>query len=80
MSTATKTRPDTHTNTGNFRPVVNHYVPSWQITESIVMGTKVTALCGHQYVVKGRGNGSASDSKGVTCPMCADVYAGLSLN
>ncbi len=61
----------------NFSQTVNHYVPKRQITESIVMGTKVTALCGVRYVIKAQGGGSAAATSAIVCPLCADVYYGM---
>lgn len=60
-------------------PIVNHYVPKWEITESIVTGCKVTALCGERYVVNSQGNGevSASGRGSVICPLCGTIYDGM---
>lgn len=70
---------DSKTTTAPTIPVVNHYAPKHQITESIITGKPVTALCGHRYVVNGQGGGS-TQSKGsgsVVCPLCADIYYGM---
>ncbi|NMR29954.1 DUF3039 domain-containing protein [Crystallibacter degradans] len=71
---ATLEKPEVH----NFDPVVNHYALKWQITESIVMGSPVQALCGEDFQAEGGGGeGSVSDAEGVVCPLCADVYSSL---
>lgn len=59
----------------DFDQTVNHYVPKRQIIESIVMGTKVTAICGIRYVVKAQGGGSSEASGAIICPLCADGYS-----
>lgn len=57
--------------------IVNHYAPKAEITESIILGTTVTALCGLRYVVSGQGGGSTQNRKAVVCPLCGDIYDGL---
>lgn len=56
---------------------VNHFVSKADITESIVTGKRITALCGETFVANGQGNGSAAAvSRGgtVICQPCKDIY------
>lgn len=56
---------------------VNHFVSKADITESIVTGKRITALCGESFVATAQGNGStASTSRGrtVICQPCKDIH------
>ena len=49
----------------------SHYVPKDKLTEAMVMGTPVIALCGKVWV-PGR-----DPNKFPVCPQCKEVYDGL---
>lgn len=70
MSTLTEVRPETReTDTG---PEMFHYVRKEKITESAVLGTHVTALCGEIFPV------TKTPKKGSpVCPACKEIYESL---
>lgn len=49
----------------------SHYVPHNQLTEAIVMGTALTALCGKVWVP------SRDPEKFPVCPECKEIWEGL---
>ena len=49
----------------------SHYVPKNKLTEAMVMGTPVVALCGKVWV-PGR-----DPEKFPVCPTCKEIYDGL---
>lgn len=49
----------------------SHYVESEKLTEAIVMGTPVTALCGKVWVP------SRDPEKYPVCPECKDIWESL---
>lgn len=49
----------------------SHYVPREKLTEAMVMGTPVIALCGKVWV-PGR-----DPNRFPVCPMCKEIYEGL---
>ncbi|GAA5227261.1 DUF3039 domain-containing protein [Paeniglutamicibacter antarcticus] len=55
----------------------NHFALKNQITESIVMGTPVTALCGATYVIQAQGGGTARGPKLAVCAMCKDLHENM---
>lgn len=46
----------------------SHYAPKEKITEAMVMGTPVTALCGKVWVP------SRDPKRYPVCPTCKDIY------
>ena len=50
----------------------SHYVEKDKLTEAMVMGTPVTALCGKVWVP------SRAPEKFPVCPECKDIWEGLS--
>lgn len=76
MTTSTINRPapqhaDQHPGGRGF----NHYVRKEMITESIVNGTPVTALCGATYVIRAQGGEVAGSGKLEVCAPCSDLHA-----
>lgn len=70
MTTETEVRPkESDAGTGDR---LFHYVRKAKITESAVMGTHVTALCGETFPVT-----RAAKPGSPVCPRCAEIYAGL---
>lgn len=56
---------------------INHYVSKADITESIVTGKRVTALCGETFVATAQGNGSAAApfrGRTVICQPCKSIH------
>ena len=49
----------------------SHYVPKNKLTEAMVMGTPVVALCGKVWV-PGR-----NPDRFPVCPTCKEIYEGL---
>ncbi|MDR1791658.1 MAG: DUF3039 domain-containing protein [Propionibacteriaceae bacterium] len=49
----------------------SHYVPKDKLTEALVMGTPVIALCGKVWVP------SRNPDKFPVCPMCKEVFESL---
>lgn len=72
MSTDVLERPDTRTTTSDDDPIIAHIVHGKdRVTEAIVMGTPVTALCGKTWVPH-------RDPKNKPlCPECKDVAEAL---
>lgn len=56
---------------------LNHYVNKSAITESIVTGIPVKALCGVRFVIESHGDGETSIQGAAVCPLCGIVYAGM---
>ena len=48
-----------------------HYAPKRQLTEAMVMGTPVVALCGKVWVP------TRNPERFPVCPMCKEIYEGL---
>ncbi|MDR1852580.1 MAG: DUF3039 domain-containing protein [Propionibacteriaceae bacterium] len=49
----------------------SHYVPKDKLTEALVMGTPVVALCGKVWVP------SRDPEKFPVCPTCKEIWEGL---
>lgn len=49
----------------------SHYVPKEKLTEAMVMGTPVTALCGKVWVP------SRDPQRYPVCPTCKDIWSKL---
>jgi hypothetical protein len=49
----------------------SHYVPKEKLTEAMVMGTPVVALCGKVWVP------SRDPERFPVCPECKEIWAGL---
>ena len=56
---------------------LNHYVLKADITESIVTGKRVSALCGVAFVVTPQGDGQVANGRFNTCLDCEFEYAQL---
>ena len=52
----------------------SHYVPKDKLTEAMVMGTPVVALCGKVWVP------SRDPQRFPVCPECKDIWDGLPAN
>lgn len=86
MSTATVTESATDVTPSASRAVeypkvLLHYVLNSNIAESAVLGTDMHALCGLVWTADTTNYAATANpggSKAVLCPMCADIYAGLS--
>jgi hypothetical protein len=65
--------------TSDADPVINCYVRKSDITESLIFGTEVTALCGDTFVVTAQGGGStARKGPGATiCHNCVRIFNGM---
>lgn len=64
-------REETVTNDGGDHERFAHYVRKEKITESMVTGKPVTALCGKKWVP------SRDPEKFPVCPTCKEIYDGL---
>lgn len=49
----------------------SHYAPKAKITEAMVMGTPIVALCGKVWVP------SRDPQKFPVCPKCKEIYEGM---
>lgn len=54
----------------------NHYVLKERITQAIVLGHAVTAVCGEVFTPSARpgGGGSVSEAAWEVCPLCEVIY------
>ena len=48
-----------------------HYAPADEVTEALIMGTPVVALCGKVWVPH------RDPSKYQVCPTCKEIYEGI---
>lgn len=48
-----------------------HYAPADEVTEALIMGTPVVALCGKVWVPH------RDPNKYPVCPTCREIYGGL---
>lgn len=64
-------RTDLRTEDGDHEKF-SHYVPKDELTEAMVMGTPVVALCGKVWVP------SRAPEKFPVCPECKDIWESLS--
>jgi hypothetical protein len=64
-------RPDLRVEEGDHERF-SHYVPKEKLTEAMVMGTPVVALCGKVWVP------SRDPERFPVCPECKEIWAGLS--
>ena len=69
-STLTDERVDYKVDNGDHERF-SHYAPREKITEAMVMGTPVTALCGKVWVP------SRDPKKYPVCPTCKEIYEGI---
>ena len=69
-STLTDERVDYKVDNGDHERF-SHYAPREKITEAMVMGTPVTALCGKVWVP------SRDPKRYPVCPTCKEIYEGL---
>ncbi|MCA4132960.1 DUF3039 domain-containing protein [Arthrobacter sp. M4] len=79
LNAATTTRP-TNRRAAEYPSVLLHYVRKSNITESAVLGTDMHALCGFTWTADKTNYAATANpgrSKGVICPMCADMFANL---
>lgn len=51
---------------------LSHYVPKQKLTEAMVMGTAVVALCGKTWVP------SRDPERFPVCPECKEIWEGMS--
>lgn len=63
-------RTEFHTDEGDHERF-SHYVPKDKLTEAMVMGTPVIALCGKVWVP------SRDPQRFPVCPECKDIWEGL---
>ena len=49
----------------------SHYAPADEVTEALIMGTPVVALCGKVWVPH------RDPSKYQVCPTCREIYEGM---
>ena len=68
--TITDERTDLRVDAGDHERF-SHYVPKNKLTEAMVMGTPVVALCGKVWT-PGR-----DPEKFPVCPVCKEIYQGL---
>ncbi len=66
----TETRPDFSVEEGDHERF-SHYVPRDKLTEAMVMGTPVVALCGKVWVP------SRDPERFPVCPECKEIWNGL---
>ncbi len=66
----TETRPDYRVDEGDHERF-SHYVPRDKLTEAMVMGTPVVALCGKVWVP------SRDPERFPVCPECKEIWEGL---
>lgn len=64
-------RTDLRTEDGDHEKF-SHYVPKDELTEAMVMGTPVVALCGKVWVP------SRAPEKFPVCPECKDIWESMS--
>ncbi len=69
-TTPTDTKPDTQDGSGDHDRFA-HYVAKDKLTQAIVEGNSVVALCGKRWVP------TRDPEKFAVCPTCKDIYAGL---
>jgi hypothetical protein len=63
-------RPDLRIEEGDHERF-SHYVPKEKLTEAMVMGTPVVALCGKVWVP------SRDPERFPVCPECRDIWEGM---
>lgn len=66
----TQTRPDYRTDDGDHERF-SHYVPKEKLTEAMVLGTPVVALCGKVWVP------SRDPERFPVCPECKEIWDSL---
>lgn len=58
-------------------PDALHYARKAEITEALVMGSPINALCGESFTPGWAGNGDASNYEAPVCQQCTLIYMGL---
>jgi DUF3039 family protein len=66
----TRERPDLRIEEGDHERF-SHYVPKDKLTEAMVMGTPVVALCGKVWVP------SRDPDRFPVCPECQEIWEGM---